>query len=137
MLDLFHVAFSRLVRFREMFRDIGCSESRKRGEITVSNCCKQGVFGGKTECSVEVSNCMCGRREVIDVVNTVLRRVAEDAFWFCKGYAPESVFVSAPLEDGRPFAGDSDVFVIVDRRAFLPLVKNGDVPMVSKSSNAE
>ena len=49
---------------------------------------------------------------------------------------PESVFVSAPLEDGRPFAGDSDVIVIMDRRAFLPLVKNGDVPMVSET-NAE
>jgi hypothetical protein len=57
--------------------------------------------------------------------------VADGAGWRRKGYAPESVFVSAPLEDGRPFAGDSDVIVIMDRRAFLPLVKNGDVPMVN------
>ena len=120
-----------------MFHDVGCSESRKRGEITISNRCKQGVFGGKTECNMEVSNCMCGRREVVDVVDTMLRSVAEDAFWFCKGYASESGLVSTPLEDGRPFAGDSDVFVIVDHRAFLPLMKNGDVPMVGKSSNAE
>ena len=59
LLDLFHVAFLRLIRFWEMFHDIGCSESRKHGEIAVSNCCEQGVLGGKTECSVEVSNCMC------------------------------------------------------------------------------
>ncbi len=128
------MAILRLVGCGEMFHDVGCSESRKRGEITVSNCCKQGVFGGKTECRVEVSNCMCGRWEVVDVVNTVLRRVAEDAFWFCKGYAPESVFISAPLEDGRPFVGDSDVFVTVDCRAFLPL---GDIPMVGESSDTE
>ena len=86
---------------------------------------------------MEVSNRMCSRWEVVDVVNTVLHRVAEDAGWFHKGCAPESVFVSAPLEDGRPFAGDSDVFVIMDRQAFVPLVKNGDVPMVGKSSDAE
>ena len=63
--------------------------------------------------------------------------VAGGAGWCHQGYAPEPVFVSAPLEDGRPFAGDSDVIVIMDRRAFLPLVKNGDVLMVSESSNAE
>ena len=53
------------------------------------------------------------------------------------GYAPEFIFVSAPLEDGRPFADDSDFFVIVDRCAFLPLMKYGDVPVVSKSSDTE
>ena len=67
----------------------------------------------------------------------MFHRVVEDAGRFCEGYAPESVFISAPLEDGRPFAGDSDVFVIMDRLAFVPLVKNGEVPMVGKSSDAE
>ena len=67
----------------------------------------------------------------------MLRTVADGAGWCRKGYAPESVFVSAPLEGGRLFAGDSDVVVIMDHCAFLPLVKNGDVPMVSESSNAE
>ena len=63
--------------------------------------------------------------------------VAEGSGWCRKGYAPESVFVSAPLEDGRPFAGDSDVVVVMDRCAFLPLMKYGDVPVVSESSDTE
>ena len=63
--------------------------------------------------------------------------VADGTGWCGTGYAPETVFVSAPLEDDRPFAGDSDVIVIMDRRAFVPLVKNCDVPMVSESSHAE
>ena len=74
---------------------------------------------------------------MIDAVDTVFRSVAEDAGRFCKRYVPLSVFVSAPLEDGRLFAGDSDVFVIVDCHTSVSLVKNGDVPMVIGSSDAE
>ncbi len=59
--------------------------------------------------------------------------VVEDAGWCCKGYAPEFVFFSAPLEDGRLFAGDSDVFVIMDHRAFVSLVKIDDIPVVGES----
>ena len=63
--------------------------------------------------------------------------VAGGAGWCHQGYAPEPVFVSAPLEDGRPFAGDGDVVVVMDRGAFLPLMEYGDVPVVSESSDTE
>ena len=62
---------------------------------------------------------------------------AEDACRFCKGYTPDPVFVSAPLEDGRLFAGDCDVIAVVDRRAPVTFVENGDISIVGKGSDAE
>ena len=63
--------------------------------------------------------------------------VVEDAGRFCEGYAPESVFISAPLENGRPFAGDCDVVVVVDHWASVVFMENGDISIVSKGSDAE
>ena len=63
--------------------------------------------------------------------------LAEDAGSFCKGYAPESDFVSAPLEDDRPFAGDPDVVAVLGRRNPVTFVENGDISIVSKGSDAE
>ena len=63
--------------------------------------------------------------------------VAEDAGRFCEGYAPESVFVSAPLEDGMPFAGDHDAIAVVDLRAHVTFVENGDISIVDKGSDSE
>ena len=63
--------------------------------------------------------------------------VAEDAGRFCEGYAPKSVFVSAPLENCRPFAGDHDVVAVVDHHAPVTFVENGDISIVGKGSDAE
>ena len=67
----------------------------------------------------------------------MLNSVAEDAGRFCEGYTPESVFVSAPLKDGRPFADDRDVIAVVDNCTPVTLVENGDISIVGKGSDAE
>ena len=56
---------------------------------------------------------------------------------FGKGYAPESIFVSAPLENGRSFAGDCDVIVVVNHCSFVAFVEDGDISIVGKGANAE
>ena len=50
---------------------------------------------------------------------------------------PKSVLILAPLENGRPCAGDCDVGVVVDHCAFVTFVENGDISIVGKGFNAE
>ena len=50
---------------------------------------------------------------------------------------PESVFISALLENDRLCAGDCDVIVVVDHCAFVTFMKNGDISIVDKGFNAE
>ena len=56
---------------------------------------------------------------------------------FSKGHAPESIFVSAPLENGRSFAGDRDVIVVMDHCTLLAFVKDGAISIVGKGADAE
>jgi hypothetical protein len=58
--------------------------------------------------------------------------VAEDAGRFCDGYAPESVFVSAPLEDVRPFASDHDAIAVVDLHVPVTFVEMVTYPLSAK-----
>ncbi len=48
-----------------------------------------------------------------------------------------SFVVSAPLENGRLCAGDCAVVVVVDRCASVTFMKNGDISIVGKCSDAE
>lgn len=63
--------------------------------------------------------------------------MSQDAGRFCEGYAPEAIFISAPLENGRTFADDSDVIVIVDHGTFVAFMENGNISVVGKGPNAE
>ena len=50
---------------------------------------------------------------------------------------PESIFVSAPLENGRLHAGNCDVFVVIDCCTYVTFVENGDIFIINKHSDAE
>ena len=50
---------------------------------------------------------------------------------------PESIYVSAPLENGRLFAGDCDVIVVVDHCASVAFMENGDISIVKGSDTDE
>ena len=86
---------------------------------------------------MEVSDQICSKWEVVDVVDAVPNWMEQCAGRFCEGYVPESVFVSPPLEDGRLCAGDCDVVVAVDHCIYVTFMKNGDISIVGKGSNAE
>ena len=84
-----------------------------------------------------VSDRMCSGWEVVDIVGAVPNRMAWYAGRFCEGYMPKSPLVSAPLENGRLCVGDCDVIVVVDHCASVTFMKNGDISIVGKGSNAE
>ncbi len=50
---------------------------------------------------------------------------------------PESVFVSAPLENGRSFAGDRDVIVVVYLCTSVSFMEDGDTSIVGKCADTE
>ena len=56
---------------------------------------------------------------------------------FGKGYAPKSMFISAPLENDRSFAGDRDVIVVLNRCSFVAFVEDGNISIVGKGAGAE
>ena len=56
---------------------------------------------------------------------------------FSKGYVPESIFISAPLENNRSFAGDRDVIVAMDHCTLVAFMEDGDISIVSEGANAE
>jgi len=60
-----------------------------------------------------------------------------DAGRFCEWYAPEAIFISAPLENGWTFTCDGNVIVVMDCGSFVAFMKNGNVSIVGKGSNAE
>ncbi len=50
---------------------------------------------------------------------------------------PESIFISAPLDNGRSCAGDCDVIVFVDCCTFVSSREDGGISIVSKGTHAE
>lgn len=52
-------------------------------------------------------------------------------------YAPKSVVISAPLENGGCVGGDRDVIVVVDCCSFVAFVEDGDISIVGKGADTE
>ena len=86
---------------------------------------------------MEVTDRMCCWGEVVDIVYVVFGMLVYIAGRFCKVYVPESIFILAPLENGRSFASDGDVIMVMDCGSFITFVKNGNMAIVSKCSDAE
>ena len=65
-------------------------------------------------------------------------RIALNAGRFGEWYIPETVLISAHLENGGLFDGNGDVVVVVDRGLFGgTLVENCNIAIVSKSTHTE
>ena len=56
---------------------------------------------------------------------------------FGKGYTPESIFKSAPLENSRSFPGDCDGIVVMDSCTLVAFMEDGDISIVSEGADAE
>ena len=78
-----------------------------------------------------------GGGQVVNVVNVVQCRIVQNTGRFGEWYAPESIVILALLENGRLFAGDGDVNMVMHCGSFVTFVENGDITIVSKCSNAE
>ena len=63
---------------------------------------------------MEISDQMCSRLKVEDVVDAVPNRMAWYVGRFCEGYMLKFALLSAPFENGRLCADDCDIVVVVD-----------------------
>ncbi len=49
----------------------------------------------------------------------------------------QSLFISAPLENSRSFAGDHDVIVVMDHCTLVAFMENADISIAGKGADAE
>ena len=83
---------------------------------------------------MEVVNC---KHHCLNIVDAVQCRIMQNAVGCGERYAPEPFVIAPPLQHGKWCAFNGDVIVVVYHCSLVTIMKNGDVSIVRKCSNAE